>query len=52
MLEGTELKNLQIWTVVDDRVYELAYGAIPEEFDDSLPVIQNMIDSFEITETL
>ncbi len=49
-LEGVNLKNLQIWTVSGDRAYVLTYGALPEEFDDSLPVIQNMIDSFVINE--
>lgn len=49
-LEGIDLKNLQIWTIADDMVYVLTYGGTTKEFEDSLPVIQNMIDSFEITE--
>lgn len=48
--EGVDLKNLQIWTIADDMVYVLTYGGTTKEFDNSFPVIQNMIDSFEITE--
>jgi len=48
--EGVDLKNLQIWTIADNMVYVLTYGGTTKEFDDSLPVIQNMIDSFKITE--
>ena len=40
MYEG-ELKNLQIWTVVGDRAYVLTYGPIPDEFRDSLTIIQD-----------
>ena len=49
-LENVDLKNLQIWTIADDMVYVLTYGGTTKEFDNSLPVIQNMIDSFEISE--
>jgi len=48
--EDVDLKNLQIWTIADDMVYVLTYGGTTKEFDNSLPVIQDMIDSFEITE--
>lgn len=49
-IEDVDLKNFQIWTVADDMVYVLTYGGTTKEFDNSLPVIQDMIDSFEITE--
>jgi serine/threonine-protein kinase len=48
--EDVDLKNLQIWTIADDMVYVLTYGGTTKEFDNSFPVIQNMVDSFEITE--
>ncbi|MDN5868935.1 MAG: hypothetical protein L0H55_16235 [Candidatus Nitrosocosmicus sp.] len=48
--EGVDLKNFQIWTIGDDMVYVLIYGGTTKEFDNSFPVIQNMMDSFEITE--
>jgi hypothetical protein len=50
-LEGLNLKNMQIWTIADNNVaYALTYGGIIEEFDSSLPVIENMIESFQLTE--
>ncbi len=48
--DGLDLKNMQIWTIVDGMVYVVTYGGTINEFNDSLPVIQNMIDSFQITE--
>ena len=47
---GVDLKNFQIWTMADNIAYAITYGGITREFDDSLPVIKNMIDSFELTE--
>ncbi len=50
-LEGLNLKNMQIWTIADNNMaYALTYGGIIEEFDSSLPVIENMIESFQLTE--
>ena len=49
-LEGVDLKNLQIWAIADDMVYVLTYGGTTKEFDDSLPVIQSMIDTFQVKE--
>jgi hypothetical protein len=50
-LEGSNLKNMQIWTIADNNVvYAFTYGGIIEEFDSSLPVIENMIESFQLTE--
>ena len=51
-LEGVDLKNMQIWTIADDNsmAYALTYGGLVEEFDSSLPVIENMINSFQLTE--
>lgn len=45
----TELKLMQIWAVADGTAYALTYAGIPTEFNDALPVFQNMVDSFEIT---
>lgn len=50
-LEGLELKNLQIWTIVDNIVYAVTYGGTIEEFDSSIPVFDNLIESFQVTET-
>lgn len=48
--EGLELKNLQIWAIVDNIVYAVTYGGTTEEFDSSLPVFDNLIQSFQVTE--
>jgi len=50
--EGADLKNMQIWTIANDNnmAYALTYGGLVEEFDSSLPVIENMINSFQLTE--
>jgi len=47
--DGMELKLMQIWAIAYEMVYALTYAGIPTEFDDALPVFQNMVDSFEIT---
>jgi hypothetical protein len=48
--EGIDLKNLQIWTIANNMVYILTCDGTTKEFDNSLSIIQNMIDSFKITE--
>jgi hypothetical protein len=50
-LEGSELKNLQRWTIVDNIVYAVTYGRTTDEFDSSLSVFDNLIESFQVTET-
>jgi hypothetical protein len=50
-LDGVDLKNMQIWTIADNNIaYALTYGGFVEEFDSSFPVIENMINSFRLTE--
>jgi len=50
-LDGVDLKNMQIWTIADNNIaYALTYGGLVEEFDSSFPVIENMINSFQLTE--
>jgi eukaryotic-like serine/threonine-protein kinase len=43
-----KLKNLQIWTMVDDKAYTFTFGAQPLEFESYVPTIDKVIDSFEI----
>jgi hypothetical protein len=43
-----KLKNLQIWTILDDKVYSFTFGAQPLEFESYMPTIDKVIDSFEI----
>ena len=51
ILDGMDLKNMQIWTIADNNIaYALTYGGLVEEFNSSLPVIENMVESFQLTE--
>jgi hypothetical protein len=42
-------KATEIWTINDDRVYIINYVANEDVYDRYVPVVQSMIDSFEIT---
>jgi hypothetical protein len=42
-------KTLQIWTVTNDNAYDITYVTDAANFGGSLPIAQQMIDSFQIT---
>lgn len=42
-------KAMEIWTIKDNKVYIINYVANEQIFDITLPVVQKMIESFEIT---
>jgi hypothetical protein len=42
-------KQLQVWTFQDDRAYSLLYSNHESRFDQFLPIVQDMIISFSIT---
>ena len=42
-------KAIEIWTVKDDKVYIIDYVAYEQVYDITVPVVQKMIQSFEIT---
>jgi hypothetical protein len=42
-------KAIEIWTVKDNKVYIIDYVAHEQAYDISVPVVQKMIESFEIT---
>ncbi len=42
-------KAIEIWTVKDDKVYIIDYVAYEQVYDTTVPVVQKMIESFEIT---
>jgi PsbP-like protein len=44
----TPLQNLQVWTIKDGVAYIITYGGVPEEFESSLPALQNVMDSFSL----
>jgi eukaryotic-like serine/threonine-protein kinase len=42
-------KAIEIWTVKDNKVYIIDYVAYEQVYDITVPIVQNMIASFEIT---
>lgn len=42
-------KAMEIWTVKDNKVYIIDYVAYEQVYDITVPIVQNMIASFEIT---
>ena len=42
-------KAIEIWTVKDNKVYIIDYVAYEQVYDITVPVVQKMIESFEIT---
>jgi eukaryotic-like serine/threonine-protein kinase len=48
-LRSPQFQTMTIWTVKGDMMYTISYSQITSEFLRHLPIIQKMIDSFEIT---
>lgn len=48
-LHSPQFQTMTIWTIKGDRMYTISYSQTPSEFSRYLPIIQKMIDSFEIT---
>ena len=44
-----ERKAMQIWTLKGDKAYLITYKAEPGKYSKYLPIIQKMLDSFQIT---
>lgn len=42
------LKTMQIWTIIDDKVYTITYVAEEEDYQNDLQITQRMKESFEI----
>jgi hypothetical protein len=45
-----QFQSMNIWTIKEDKTYTLSYSQPMEEYNTYLAVVQQMIDSFEITE--
>lgn len=43
------LKNLQIWTLKANKAYIITYSAEQEDYDKFIPVVEEMIKTFEIS---
>ena len=44
-----DVKGMLIETIKGDKIYEILYTTEPERYDELLPIIQEMINSFQIT---
>jgi hypothetical protein len=50
--EGWETKNMMIGTIIDDnRILEIEYAAMPQDYDRYLPIVNEIISSFRFTGT-
>jgi hypothetical protein len=45
---NNEVKVMQTWTVIGNKAYDIVYTALPTKFEEYLPKIQELIDTFEI----
>jgi hypothetical protein len=48
--DGSIIKQLEIGTIINDEVYYLIYYAEPDKYRGLLPVVRDMINSFEINQ--
>lgn len=46
---GNRVQRMQTWLVNGNRAYVITYTALPESFNDYLPTVEKIIESFEIT---
>jgi hypothetical protein len=49
VVEAEGKRIMDVFTVEKNKVYEIAFASIPSKFDSYLPIVQKMLDSFEIT---
>jgi PsbP len=45
-----QFQSMNVWTIKEDKTYTLSYSQPMEEYRTYLAVVQQMVDSFEITE--
>ena len=41
---------MEVWTAIDDRIYLLSYNAEGSEFQNNLPVVEQMLNSLQVQE--
>jgi serine/threonine-protein kinase len=39
---------MQVWTTIDNKIYQLSYNAEGSEFQNNLPVVEQMLDSLQV----
>jgi eukaryotic-like serine/threonine-protein kinase len=44
---GSSVQKMQVWSVQNERVYIVTYTALPDSYNNYLPTIEKMIESFE-----
>ena len=44
---GTPVQRMQTWTVENNQAYVVTYTAQPDSYDDYLPTVEKMIESFK-----
>jgi hypothetical protein len=43
--EGLDVKNMTLWTINGNKMYDFTYSALQVSFSDYLPIVQKIIDS-------
>jgi hypothetical protein len=46
--QNNDIKAIKIWTIANNKIYTITYLAEKERFEYYLPIVQNIINSFEI----
>ncbi len=49
--DGFRMKDMEIGTIIGNKAYYMVYDGKESLFDNYLPIVQNMIDSFKVTVT-
>ena len=49
--DGFKMKDMEIGTISDDKVYYIIYDGKESLFDNYMPIVKPMIDSFKSTTT-
>jgi hypothetical protein len=47
--DGSKMKDMEIGTLIGNKIYYIAYDVEEPIFDSYLPIVQNMIGSFKVT---
>lgn len=45
---GLPVKKMQVWTVFDNKAYTITYTAQPDRFKNYLPIVEQIITSFDL----
>ena len=44
-----KLETMLVWTMKDNNLYTIAFSAVPAKYSTYVPMVQRMINTFEIT---